>query len=122
MGLDMYAYTTDEPITEAVDFSEPQKAEELHYWRKHPNLHGWMERLYHDKGGANSDFNMSPVKLDLADLDQLEGSIRKRNLPGTEGCFFGQSDGSEIEDDLDFVKKARGAIEQGRSVYYFAWW
>jgi hypothetical protein len=42
MGLDMYARTTKEPLAGAVDFkvSEPS---ELHYWRKHPDLHGWME-------------------------------------------------------------------------------
>lgn len=47
MGLDMYAYVTDETPDGNVDF-EVGSLSELHYWRKHPNLHGWMEKLYSD--------------------------------------------------------------------------
>jgi hypothetical protein len=50
MGLDMYALTTSENIP-AVNFKDPKDIEELYYWRKHPNLHGWMEALYRLKGG-----------------------------------------------------------------------
>jgi hypothetical protein len=39
-----------------VDF-EVKEANELHYGRKHPNLHGWMEALYYAKGGAADTFN-----------------------------------------------------------------
>jgi hypothetical protein len=46
MGLDMYAMTTTEAVADAVDFKVGIAAE-LHYWRKHPNLHGWMEALYY---------------------------------------------------------------------------
>jgi len=122
MGLDMYAYATEQRINAAVDFSEPEKMEELHYWRKHPNLHGWMEALYKAKGGSNPDFNLSPVALAAADLDGLEAAIRGEALPETSGFFFGESDGSEREDDLEFVQKARAAIGEGKTVFYMAWW
>jgi hypothetical protein len=122
MGLDMYAYTTKARINADVDFSEPQKYDELHYWRKHPNLHGWMKRLYQSKGGQNPDFNLDTLRLTTEDLDQLEQNIQGRGLPETSGFFFGQSDGSEVEDDLEFVGKARAAIAQGMTVYYQAWW
>jgi hypothetical protein len=39
----MYAMTTTEAVRGAVDFKVEQ-ANALHYWRKHPNLHGWMQR------------------------------------------------------------------------------
>jgi hypothetical protein len=122
MGLDMFANVTAEKLATAVDFPEPQNYDELHYWRKHPNLHGWMERLYVEKGGKNPDFNMSPVTLDSTDLDQLEAAIKKKKLPATEGFFFGASDGSETEDDLRFIAKARQAIALGKTVFYLAWW
>ena len=122
MGLDMYAYATEETPLASVDFSEPQKMEELHYWRKHPNLHGWMEALYKAKGGSNPDLNLDPVTLTAADLDALEAAIRGEELPETSGFFFGQSEGTEQEDDLDFVQKARAAIREGRTVFYLAWW
>jgi hypothetical protein len=56
MGLDMYAMTTPLSVPDMVDF-EVKEANELHYGRKHPNLHGWMEALYYAKGGAADTFN-----------------------------------------------------------------
>jgi len=38
----MYAFTTAHEPEEPVDF-KADNAVEIH-WRKHPNLHGWMER------------------------------------------------------------------------------
>ena len=52
MGLDMYACVTDEAPAKPVDFPEPENSMKLHYWRKHPNLHGWMQQLYEAKGGV----------------------------------------------------------------------
>lgn len=45
MGLDMYAHFLFEAPATAVDF-EVANYGELHYWRKHPNLHGWMARFF----------------------------------------------------------------------------
>lgn len=52
MGLDMYACTLREQPATPVDF-KAEEVSELHYWRKHPNLHGWMEQLYREKGGTD---------------------------------------------------------------------
>ena len=57
-----------------------------------------------------------------ADLDDLEVDIKDGNLPDTSGFFFGNSDGEEVDDDLEFVKKARQAIKEGKTVYYTSWW
>ncbi|HSI48496.1 MAG TPA: hypothetical protein VLA61_09520 [Ideonella sp.] len=53
MGLDMYVYCTEQTITD-IDFDMPNNAHEFVTWRKHPNLHGWMEQLYRAKGGRES--------------------------------------------------------------------
>ena len=53
MSLDMYAFITSQNIP-PVDFKDPQDSEELYYWRKHPNPHGWMEQLYRKKGGRKN--------------------------------------------------------------------
>jgi hypothetical protein len=121
MGLDMFAYVTSEVLTEPVDF-EVGTYSELHYWRKHPNLHGWMEKLYSKKGGSADSFNCVNVALDIDDLDRLEADIRARSLPQTSGFFFGESDGSEMEEDLTFIRKARAAVAEGQAVYYTSWW
>lgn len=127
MGLDMFAYKMKYNPSKEVDFKEEIQGvapSELHYWRKHPNLHGWMEQLYRQKGGGGINFNGDPVVISKEDLDKLAVSIIDEELPDTEGFFFGQSYNNEEErqDDLDFVKKAHRAIEEGYTVYYDSWW
>ena len=124
MGLDMYAYKTFErPQAEiAFDIDDIDSVEIIHAWRKHPNLHGWMEALYRKKGGKAKMFNCEPVVLTADDLDALEAVIKADDLPNTEGFFFGVSDGTERERDLAFIEKARAAIAEGYTVYYESWW
>jgi hypothetical protein len=121
MGLDMFAYTTSEGVAASVDF-EMETFTELHYWRKHPNLHGWMEKLYRDKGGSAESFNCVNVQLLAEDLDRLEADIESSRLPHTEGFFFGASDGSERDDDLEFIDKAREALLHNMTAVYSSWW
>jgi hypothetical protein len=56
------------------------------------------------------------------DLDALESDIRAGKLPQTFGFFFGESDGSELDDDLQFIAKARSAMATNLSVVYSSWW
>ncbi len=121
MGLDMYAFAIPETPAAPVDF-EAETGSELHYWRKHPNLHGWMEALYRAKGGKDDDFNCVNLQLTADDLDRLEADIRSGNLPPTSGFFFGQSGGTELADDLAFVEKARAALADNMTVFYTSWW
>ena len=64
MGLDMYAYVANkkgqynefyetaklDAINDEYVSDTVTKPYELAYWRKHPNLHGWMEQLWVSKG------------------------------------------------------------------------
>ena len=123
MGLDMYAIATPAVIKEEVDFSTNNvDGEEIKYWRKHPNLHGWMEELYYRKGGTADSFNCVGVVLTEDDLDKLEDDIINRNLPHTSGFFFGVSDDESIKEDLEFIKVAKRSISDGMTVYYTSWW
>lgn len=121
MGLDMYAFATAEHPATPVDFKVGQ-ATLIHSWRKHPNLHGWMERLYAAKGGANPEFNCAPVVLTPDDLMALEAAILSGTLPETAGFFFGASDGTERDDDLAFIATAREAAARGMTIFYDSWW
>ena len=80
MGLDMYAYTCDADSVGDQQVDIKTHAEdgghllanfdrEFAYWRKFNHLHGWMEKLYREKGGtargetrlkASSSAAMSP--------------------------------------------------------------
>ncbi len=127
MGLDMYAYTLPKddirpPVDFEIDNIPDWERRNLHYWRKHPNLHGWMAERYFEKGGTSSDFNCNTVEITPDDLDALERVIIANELPATTGFFFGETNGEEREDDLEFIRKAREEIAQGRSIAYYAWW
>lgn len=124
MGLDQWAgkFKREGEDLPQVDFGVPEEYVEIGRWRKHPNLHGWMEALYRIKGGEQASFNCTTVELTTLDLDALETAINSNQLPSTSGFFFGSSDGSEKNDDLDFVRRAREAIAEGFTVYYDSWW
>lgn len=126
MGLDMYAFATAKKnLAEAqVDFELADGVErrDIAYWRKHPNLHGWMEALYREKGGTSADFNCDNVRLEEADLDRLETDLMSGKLPETSGFFFGTSSPEDIAGDMTFVTDARKLLSEGEAVYYSSWW
>jgi hypothetical protein len=111
-----------ESKTDEEGFEYYEDSIELAYWRKHPNLQGWMESLYHKKGGDES-FNCIDLELDLEDLDALEESLDKEALPETAGFFFGgNADDHYAEADREFIVQARAAIKQGYTIVYTSWW
>lgn len=118
MGLDMYAYTAAKA---EADHKTTQR--ELAYWRKHPNLHGWMERLAESKQVKYNSFNGVELELTWEDLDELERVITHGQLPSTQGFFFGEdADDYYREQDLEFVKKARAELFMGLKVFYNSSW
>ncbi len=136
MGLDMYAYVAARAGAQA-DYDEgkawdkekggmvnPSVTEprEIAYWRKHPNLHGWMQRLWESKGNSG-EFNGVELELTWDDLEQLEQDIRSKNLPNTSGFFFGNdADDHYREHDLKFVREAKAEAFLGLKVFYNSSW
>ena len=95
---------------------------EIAYWRKHPNLHGWMFNLWQSKGNEG-DFNGDELELTWDDLEQLEQDIRNKNLPSTTGFFFGNdADDHYREHDLKFVREAKAEAFLGLKVFYNSSW
>lgn len=130
MGLDMYAFRVkaEDVIDDFTVRNEEQgregDLEELAYWRKHHDLHGWMERLYRSKGGDKESFNCVPVRLTMEDLNMLESDVLNNSLPETQGFFFGTNPPDEYsrEQDMAFISKAKISIANGAAVYYDSWW
>lgn len=108
MGLDQYAFAT-----------KGEDKIELMYWRKHANLQGWMENLYHARGGTES-FNCIPVALDSDDLDRLEKEYT--SLETATGFFWGSSHPEDDQATADFISKAREYIKKGYTIEYDSWW
>ena len=119
MGLDMYAYTATKP-----DSDYETERREIAYWRKHPNLHGWMQQLWESKCGTG-EFNGDELELTWEDIDRLEQDIQSGAVAqlDTRGFFFGDpADDYYREQDLDFVKKARAELFLGLRVFYNSSW
>ena len=130
MGLDMNAYKVkpvfmvDENQQVNLEFKEMPEGSvvEIAYWRKFHHLHGWMERLYRQKGGGG-DFNCDSVRLMPADLLQLALDA-EIGLSPTVGFFFGKCkwDQGCKDDVLNFCVLAKRAIDDGYVVFYNSWW
>jgi hypothetical protein len=117
MGLDMYAYAATKSN---ADYETGQH--EIAYWRKHPNLHGWMKNLYHERGGKES-FNGTELELTWDDIDRLERTIKSHSLPNTTGFFFGDdADDIYYNDDLKFCVNAKAELFLGLKVFYNSSW
>jgi hypothetical protein len=150
MGLDQYMYVASkagqyDEFYETAEFdaktselvsNSVTKPFEIGYRRKHPNLHGWMEKLWLRKNGypTNTDdqliqgkeppcFNGIELELTWDDLDNLERAIRNGQLPDTEGFFFGNpADNHYYEQDLEFVNNAKAEVFLGLKVFYNSSW
>lgn len=112
MGLDQRAF-----IREDKDICK---------WRKHNRLQGWMEALWIERGGTDA-FNLEDLELNLEDIESLEQAIISKELPMTEGFFFGDDsyvDYEEcyLEDDMKFIQLAKKALSSGKRVVYSSWW
>ena len=101
---------------------------EIAYWRKHHDLHGWMEQLWLDKMNAEGrdnprNFNGIELELTWQDLDNLEADVKERKLPSTSGFFFGDgADQIYYNNDLEFIRKARAELFMGLKVFYNSSW
>ena len=148
MGLDQYAYVAAkqgqyseywesaemDPVTKDFVSRTTTKPREIAYWRKHPNLQGWMESLWikrmheankelPEDNGFGSSFNGIELELTIDDIDQLEKDVLANNLPSTSGFFFGDdSDDYYQEQDLKFIKQARAELFCGLKVFYNSSW
>lgn len=129
MGLDMYltgrkelwrsARTLDDEgyMTDAVEVK-------LAYWRKHPNLHGYIVNTF-----AEGVDDCKPVLLNEDDLRRIVRAIKNDELPHTTGFFFGTSEKSQAQmaEDIAIFEAAlkwldRESSDELRSVLYRASW
>jgi hypothetical protein len=141
MGLDMYAYVAQKAgqqneYYEGAEFDpeskdyvnkKVSKPRELAYWRKHPNLHGWMEKLAERKNLKYDllydSFNGIELELTWEDLDELERTVTHKQLPSTSGFFFGdEADEHYYDSDLAFIRNAKAELFLGLKVFYNSSW
>jgi len=127
MGLDQYAHRVD----------ENGERTEIACWRKHNRLQGWMENLWYEIRKNTEEFNCVDMELNWEDIIQLATDIEKRNLPDTQGFFYGSDSYSYIMDsssdlghtdyqdlnaDLQFIETSKMALDCGDKVVYTCWY
>ena len=120
MGLDQYLFVKE---------SEDAESREVFFWRKHPNLHGFMTAewlaLPENAGKSPDEFNCQPLYITPEIVERLDACTRPNaqdELPPTTGFFFGVSDDYYDDQDRKAVEFMRGALERGQQVYYDSWW
>jgi hypothetical protein len=133
MGLDMYLegrkfkcpdYDKPEgqrrPMMDGFEIDEYRLR--LGYWRKHPDLHGYIVQNF-----AEGEDNCEPIWLGAQHLVQILEAVRSGKLPKTGGLLFGES---ETANDQDTEAQLLRALEWLRTeeprairdVYYRASW
>ncbi len=135
MGLDQYAYRVkmanikdDLSFKTGTTYDVTTKLDDLGnnmdfaYWHKFYPLDSWMRSLYLARGGKGS-FNYDCVRLHEEDLDKLYDEAQ--HLAFYEGgyCNSAQEEKEyEYSHLMEFIKKAKEAIDKGDAIYYSNWW
>jgi hypothetical protein len=137
MGLDMYlrgrkskyhsSYNMkgekqERPKEDGFEVCYTHKDLELGYWRKHPNLHGYIVQEFAD--GVDE---CQEIELEAKDIEKIMLAVKEDRLPHTTGFFFGSSDGAEKKVDLEVFGRAREWLTASdadceRTVFYRASW
>ena len=93
MGLDMYLkgkkslfkdYNNPDNDFKEDGYEVDEIILNLGYWRKHPNLHGWIVQEF-----AKGVDDCEPIYLGEEEINQILEAIRNDKLEPTTGFFFG---------------------------------
>lgn len=133
MGLDMYLHgrktlASMGAAKRTEDGFEVNAVElEVGYWRKHPNLHGYIVQTFAD--GVDE---CQRIPLDKDALAKILAAVKADELPYTTGFFFGESRPEDKPATIDIIEKAIAWLDatpkdqpgswEYREVFYRASW
>ena len=106
MGLDMYICD--------------QNDKEIAYWRKHPDLHGFIVQTF--AGGVD---DCSKVWFNAECVKGIINAVNQNRLPKTSGFFFGHSDSPFQSETIEKLQNVLSYLEgspPNTYVYYQASW
>lgn len=126
MGLDawFYAYPKGKRWD---DMDEDNYEKELHYFRKHSDLNGLLQRAWLDKNPNESPDNFNcthfPIDKKLVKLIEKVAYLDEEERKPYSGFFWGHS----TEDDwkevrLELIPKLKEALREGKTIIYHPWW
>ena len=111
-----------EQLEKEDGFELSSKTLKLGYWRKHPDLHGFIVQTF-----ADGEDDCQEINLDTTEITEIIEAIKAKKLPKTSGFFFGESDGSEDLESIEIFEKALAWMNSApsgewRTVTYQASW
>lgn len=119
MGLDMYltgeTLIRNRPLDGDRLGTKKGESFDLGYWRKHPNLHGYIVEEF-----AHGVDECQEIHLTIDDMHQIIDAVKNTKLPFTEGFFFGKSYGTP-EDNKEDIRIFEHAIKWLESEDKTAW-
>lgn len=97
MGLDMYLtgekFLTRQGTTTEDGYPVKERHLALGYWRKHPDLHGFIVQEF-----ADGEDKCQRIDLDQEALRKILDAVKADALLHTKGFFFGSSGKPNSED------------------------
>ena len=134
MGLDQYAIRVKrENIINDFEFKKGELLSEtntdtlgndfgFYYWRNFRSLNFWAIFLYCKKGGEG-EFNCAYVRLDTDDLDALTILAQEDDFYIVGDFFCVNEERTQgYKSLMEFIKKAKTAIQEGDAIYYSNCW
>lgn len=117
MGLDMYLeghkFVCGNGQKDKSGYPIKNIELQLGYWRKHPNLHGYIVNTF-----ADGKDECQAIELGEEEINQIIEAITEDALPPTSGFFFGASDGSEKKSDLAIFNAALEWLNEEEAGYW----
>lgn len=121
MGLDMYleghkylfSSGKKSEVVKEDGFRLKEKILELGYWRKEPDLHGYIVEKF-----ADGKDDCKDIELGKEEMLDIISAVKERRLPHTSGFFFGASCDPESQDEqerewaLQFERKTIETFEK----------
>lgn len=117
MGLDMYFYS----VPKGQEPSEG-KGEEIFYFRKHSDLHGWLEKQWHENLGRSEEFNCVYMEITPDILSRLKDYLNNPAKEKCRGFFWGESTEENWRETRELIPRLEEIINSGDRVFYYSWW
>ena len=139
MGLDQHLYSMEQDIDPNTMYDNyvDGTIDDVGYWRKHPDLHGYIEALWVEAGHPGADspvedggfgwstFNGVPFELSEEDILNIIECSKKGSFgeyDNTTGFFFGETCDRHHTDTIVIMTEALKLKRQGKKIVYNSSW
>jgi len=123
MGLDMYFLKIARGGKPDLD---PDACTEIKYFRKHSDLHGWLQDQWLKAQAGETDpydFNCLYFKVTRKTLNGMKKLCDSKRKKKYEGFFWGESTGEDWLETRELCDEIQDLLNDGLyDVYYYSWW